>query len=79
MMLIGICKTWNSTWVMMNRKTRRLSKMPEEVRAEIAPWFIEKQAITEDVLEKIVKLDNKAKYLNKDLKVKRLLHLKSGL
>lgn len=53
--------------------------MPEEVRAEIAPWFIEKQAITEDVLEKIVKLDNKAKYMNKDLKVKRLLHLKSGL
>ncbi|PRQ40252.1 putative oleoyl-[acyl-carrier-protein] hydrolase [Rosa chinensis] len=60
-----------STWVMMNRTTRRLSKMPEEVRAEIAPWFIEKQAITEDVLEKIVKLDNKAKYMNKDLKPKR--------
>ncbi|KAM5567836.1 palmitoyl-acyl carrier protein thioesterase, chloroplastic [Rosa sericea] len=60
-----------STWVMMNRKTRRLSKMPEEVRAEISPWFIKKQAITEDVLEKIVKLDNKAKYMNKDLKPKR--------
>ncbi|XP_061991171.1 palmitoyl-acyl carrier protein thioesterase, chloroplastic-like [Rosa rugosa] len=60
-----------STWVMMNRTTRRLSKMPEEVRAEIAPWFIEKQAITEDVLEKIVKLDNKAKYMNNDLKPKR--------
>lgn len=54
---------------MMNRKTRRLSKMPEEVRAEISPWFIEKQAIKEDVPEKIVKLDDKAMYMNSDLKV----------
>ena len=61
---------WNSTWVMMNRQTRRLSKMPDEVRAEISPWFIEKQAIEEDVHEKIVKLDDKAKYMNTNLKVK---------
>ncbi|KAJ7943076.1 Acyl-[acyl-carrier-protein] hydrolase [Quillaja saponaria] len=60
-----------STWVMMNRQTRRLSKMPEEVRNEISPWFIEKQAIKEDVPEKIVKLDNKAKYMNTDLQPKR--------
>lgn len=55
---------------MMNRQTRRLSKMPEEVRAEISPWFIEKQAIKEEVAEKIVKLDDKAKYVNTNLKVK---------
>ncbi|CAN6727766.1 unnamed protein product [Malus baccata var. baccata] len=60
-----------STWVMMNRKTRHLSKMPEGVRGEIAPWFIEKQAITDDVPEKIIKLDNNAKYVNSDLKPKR--------
>ncbi|KAL7240308.1 hypothetical protein ACSBR2_006044 [Camellia fascicularis] len=60
-----------STWVMMNQQTRRLSKMPEEVRAEISPWFIEKQAIKEDVNEKIEKLDAKAKYVNTDLKPKR--------
>ncbi|XP_015895576.3 palmitoyl-acyl carrier protein thioesterase, chloroplastic isoform X2 [Ziziphus jujuba] len=60
-----------STWVMMNRQTRRLSKMPEEVRAEISPWFIEKQAIKEEVPEKIVKLDDKAKYVNSNLKPKR--------
>ncbi|KAF5945540.1 hypothetical protein HYC85_015768 [Camellia sinensis] len=60
-----------STWVMMNQQTRRLSKMPEEVRAEISPWFIEKQAIKEDVNEKIEKLDEKAKYVNTDLKPKR--------
>lgn len=54
---------------MMNRKTRRLSKMPEEVRNEIAPWFIEKQAIKEDAFEKIGKLDKEAKHINSDLKV----------
>uniref|UniRef100_A0A9I9CL49 Acyl-[acyl-carrier-protein] hydrolase n=1 Tax=Cucumis melo TaxID=3656 RepID=A0A9I9CL49_CUCME len=57
-----------STWVMMNQQTRRLSKMPEEVRAEISPWFIEKQAIKEDAPEKISKLNDKAKYMNSDLK-----------
>ncbi|CAK9137167.1 unnamed protein product [Ilex paraguariensis] len=60
-----------STWVMMNQKTRRLSKMPDEVRAEISPWFIEKQAIKEETLEKIEKLDDSAKYVNSDLKPKR--------
>lgn len=59
----------NSTWVMMNKQTRRLSKMPEEVRDEISPWFIERQAIKEDVPEKIIKLDDDAKYVDSDLKV----------
>ncbi|KAL0000092.1 hypothetical protein SO802_019694 [Lithocarpus litseifolius] len=57
-----------STWVMMNQETRRLSKMPEEVRAEISPWFIDKQAIKEDCPEKIVKLDSKVKYMDSNLK-----------
>lgn len=63
---------------MMNQKTRRLSKMPEEVRAEISPWFIEKQAIKEDFPEKIAKLDNNAKYVNSNLKVNiKLPNIKS--
>ncbi|KAG8382837.1 hypothetical protein BUALT_Bualt05G0119900 [Buddleja alternifolia] len=60
-----------STWVMMNQQTRRLSKMPEEVRAEISPWFIEKHAIEEESHEKIDKLDNNASYVHSDLKPKR--------
>ncbi|KEH44149.1 palmitoyl-acyl carrier thioesterase [Medicago truncatula] len=60
-----------STWVMMNSKTRRLSKMPEEVRDELTPWFIEKQAIKEDAPEKIIKLNKEAKYMNSNLKPKR--------
>lgn len=59
----------NSTWVMMNQETRRLSKMPDEVRAEIAPWFIEKQAIEEESPEKIEKLDSNARYVHSNLKV----------
>jgi hypothetical protein len=55
---------------MMNQQTRRLSKMPEEVRAEISPWFMEKQAIKEESPEKIVKLDSKARHMNSNLKVK---------
>ncbi|KAI3467033.1 hypothetical protein Pfo_023696 [Paulownia fortunei] len=60
-----------STWVMMNQQTRRLSKMPDEVRAEISPWFIEKQAIEEETPDKIDKLDNNARYVHSDLKPKR--------
>ncbi|XP_010927197.2 palmitoyl-acyl carrier protein thioesterase, chloroplastic [Elaeis guineensis] len=60
-----------STWVMMNQETRRLSKMPEEVRDEISPWFIERRAIEEEVPEKIIKLDDTAKYVDSNLKPKR--------
>ncbi|ERN05670.1 hypothetical protein AMTR_s00006p00178200 [Amborella trichopoda] len=60
-----------STWVMMNQNTRRLSKMPEEVRAEISPWFIDKKAIKEDVTDKIIKLNDAATYINSGLKPKR--------
>jgi fatty acyl-ACP thioesterase B len=43
--------------------------MPEEVRGGLTPWFIQKQEIKEDALEKIVKLDEEAKYMNSNLKV----------
>lgn len=54
---------------MMNQKTRRLSKMPDEVKAEISPWFIEKQTIPEDTPEKIKKLDHTAKHATSIFKV----------
>ena len=57
---------------MMNQETRRLSKMPEEVRDEISPWFIERRAIEEEVPEKIIKLDDTAKYVDSNLKVRYL-------
>lgn len=57
---------------MMNQETRRLSKMPEEVRDEISPWFMERRAIEEEAPEKIIKLEDNAKYVESDLKVRYL-------
>ena len=43
--------------------------MPEEVRAEISPWFIDRHAIQEEATEKIIKLDGNAKHVDSNLKV----------
>ncbi|KAL6559620.1 hypothetical protein OROGR_004737 [Orobanche gracilis] len=47
-----------STWVMMNRVTRRLSKIPDEVKKEVQPFYLNRAAIsTEDTdIDKIEKL-----------------------
>ncbi|KAK9926604.1 hypothetical protein M0R45_023824 [Rubus argutus] len=34
-----------STWVIMNRETRRLSKIPEQVRQEVSPFYLNRAAI----------------------------------
>ncbi|KAG1330053.1 palmitoyl-acyl carrier protein thioesterase, chloroplastic [Cocos nucifera] len=47
-----------SVWVMMNKHTRKLSKMPEEVRAEIGPYFVEHAAIVDEDSRKLPKLDD---------------------
>ncbi|PKA63436.1 Palmitoyl-acyl carrier protein thioesterase, chloroplastic [Apostasia shenzhenica] len=57
-----------SVWVLMNKHTRKLSKMPEEVRAEVGPYFIERTAIIDEDSKKLVKLnDNTAHYVKKGL------------
>jgi fatty acyl-ACP thioesterase B len=58
-----------SNWMMMNEKTRRLSKIPEEVQAEISPFFLERRE-NENAQKKIEKLAD-AKYISKNLKPKR--------
>ncbi|KAK4764316.1 hypothetical protein SAY87_013754 [Trapa incisa] len=61
--LVSDCKTGeilsraSSVWVMMNKKTRRLSKMPEEVRHEIEPYFLDSAPVVEDDDRKLPKLD----------------------
>ncbi|KAL0355071.1 UNVERIFIED_CONTAM: Palmitoyl-acyl carrier protein thioesterase, chloroplastic [Sesamum radiatum] len=47
-----------STWVIMNRETRRLSKIPDEVKNEVQPFYLNRAAIaTENTdCEKIEKL-----------------------
>ncbi|GFQ06646.1 palmitoyl-acyl carrier protein thioesterase chloroplastic [Phtheirospermum japonicum] len=34
-----------STWVIMNRETRRLSKIPDEVKKEVEPFYLNRAAI----------------------------------
>eukprot|EP01018_Ginkgo_biloba_P034121 Gb_39975 [translate_table: standard] len=53
-----------STWVMMNRETRKLSKMPEAVKEEIQPYFIERSVNVAEDTRKLHKLDdNTAQYI----------------
>ena len=52
--------------------------MPDEVRAEISPWFIEQQAIKEDIPEKIEKLDDNAKYIISGLQVSPITRISSS-
>ncbi|ONK76624.1 uncharacterized protein A4U43_C03F30270 [Asparagus officinalis] len=47
-----------SNWVMMNKQTRKLSKFPEEVRAEIGPYFIEQDPVINEDNRKIPKLND---------------------
>ncbi|KAE9464406.1 hypothetical protein C3L33_03671, partial [Rhododendron williamsianum] len=61
--LVRDCKTGDiltrasSVWVMMNKKTRRLSKIPDEVRQEIGPYFVDSPPVLDDDSRKLPKLD----------------------
>ncbi|XP_071689300.1 palmitoyl-acyl carrier protein thioesterase, chloroplastic-like [Rutidosis leptorrhynchoides] len=48
----------SSNWVMMNKETRRLSKFPDDVRAELAPYFVDTpQPIVHEITRNYKKLD----------------------
>ncbi|KAL5975623.1 hypothetical protein ACLOJK_019948 [Asimina triloba] len=47
-----------SNWVTMNKRTRKLSKLPEEVRMELEPFFMENDPILEEDSRKLMKLDD---------------------
>ncbi|XWS71986.1 hypothetical protein CRYUN_Cryun02cG0002000 [Craigia yunnanensis] len=58
----------SSVWVMMNKLTRRLSKIPEEVRGEIEPYFMNSDPVVAEDSRKLVKLDDsRAEYVHKGL------------
>ncbi|KAE8677157.1 Palmitoyl-acyl carrier protein thioesterase [Hibiscus syriacus] len=48
----------SSIWVMMNKLTRRLSKIPEEVRREIEPYFMNSDPVVAEDSRKLMKLDD---------------------
>lgn len=37
-----------SNWAIMNKETRRLSKFPDEVRAELEKYFVDRPPIIEE-------------------------------
>jgi len=45
-----------SKWVMMNKLTRKLARIPDEVRTEIEPYFFEHSAIVDEDNRKLPKL-----------------------
>lgn len=60
---------------MMNKKTRKLSKIPADVRAEIEPYFIDRTAIADEDGRRLPKLnDETADYVRKGLTVRLILH-----
>lgn len=57
-----------SVCVLMNKLTRRLSKMPQEVREEIDPYILDRAAIAEEDSRKLPKIDDdSADYIQKGL------------
>lgn len=48
----------SSVWVMMNKLTRRLSKIPEEVRGEIEPYYVNSEPVVEEDGRKLPKIDD---------------------
>ncbi|KAI9125771.1 hypothetical protein K1719_003189 [Acacia pycnantha] len=72
--LVRDCKTGetltraSSVWVMMNKLTRRLSKIPDEVKGEIAGYFANSDPVLEENNRKLPKLDeNTADYIRTGL------------
>ncbi|XP_054806931.1 palmitoyl-acyl carrier protein thioesterase, chloroplastic-like isoform X1 [Prosopis cineraria] len=58
----------SSVWVMMNKLTRRLSKIPEEVKGEIGTYFVNSDPVLEEDNRKLSKLDdNMADYIRTGL------------
>ncbi|XP_002987091.2 palmitoyl-acyl carrier protein thioesterase, chloroplastic [Selaginella moellendorffii] len=56
-----------STWVVMNQTTRRLSKMPDDVREEITPFYLQRRAIVRNVSHKITKVDGATQFARSGL------------
>ncbi|XP_073275362.1 palmitoyl-acyl carrier protein thioesterase, chloroplastic-like [Primulina huaijiensis] len=48
----------SSQWVMMNKETRRLAKIPDEVRDEIGGYFVDSPPVVDQETRKLPKLDD---------------------
>lgn len=59
---------------MMNKQTRRLAKIPEEVKAEIVSYFMDRDPILDEDSSKFPKLEaNSADHVRRGLTVSLVL------
>ncbi|CAK8534400.1 unnamed protein product [Lathyrus sativus] len=57
----------SSVWVMMNKLTRKLSKIPEEAKEEIEPHFVNSVSVLNEDNRKLTKLNDTAEYIRTGL------------
>lgn len=63
---------------MMNKKTRKLSKLPDEVRAEIGNYFVDTPPIVDEDSRRLPKLtDSNADYIRTGLTVSQFAFQKA--
>ncbi|XP_071689305.1 palmitoyl-acyl carrier protein thioesterase, chloroplastic-like [Rutidosis leptorrhynchoides] len=58
-----------ANWVVMNKETRRLSKFPDDVRAELAPYVVDTTLPIQEMTRKY----------NKKLNINDVVHVRNGL
>nr|GMC82442.1 palmitoyl-acyl carrier protein thioesterase, chloroplastic [Ipomoea batatas] len=64
----------SSLWVMMNKETRKLAKMDDEVRAEIGSYFVDAPPVIDEDGKRLPKLDDeRADYVRTGLTVSLLM------
>lgn len=70
-MLIFVVVFGCSVWVMMNKETRKISKLPNEVREEIGSYFVDSPPVVDEESRKSPKLDEStADYIRTGLTVR---------
>jgi fatty acyl-ACP thioesterase B len=58
----------SSIWMVMNEKTRRLSKVSDELRAEMSPFFSERNEEELKSMQKKIEKLKEAKYIDRNMK-----------
>eukprot|EP00249_Psilotum_nudum_P011473 c23196_g2_i1 orf=1037-2104(+) len=56
-----------SNWAMMNQDSRKLSKMPGDVRAEISPHFLDRSVLKDEPCQRISRINDSAPYIKTGL------------
>ena len=64
-----------SNLVMINKETRRLSRIPYQVQAELEKYFVDTPPIIKEITTKFPELEKNDVYVRNDLTVSRVLYI----